>query len=386
MCGIAGVYLRDPHFRVNMDAMLDTLLDEIDHRGGDATGFVALDDDGVAEWQKAACDAPTFTKHRRRVPATTRVLLAHTRWATQGLPAFVENNHPIRRGPFFVIHNGHVTNDDAMMVSSGRNRFGDVDSEAIAARLASLEDLSALAKVVEEIEGDAAVAAVDERDCGRLVLARGHASPLYVYEGRRVVVFASTRAAVVNAYTRHIGGFSERRLKYVPEGRLLEWRGKKKSLSSKIKLVERFSFLSSWSDWEDRLNEGEQWWKSSKSNGKGKDTEIITVTDTLGCDSCGTYVSWEAINYQRDDEEGVTWLLCNRCYDPDQILDPYWTDDDEEGDDEEVADADEEWISDDFEGANRHSLRLIRGLDSDGLSRGIRVSAYGTPGMWRPEV
>ena len=81
---------------------------------------------------------------------------------------------------------------------------------------------------------------------------------------------------------------------------------------------------------------------------------------------------WEQINYQRDDEESVTWLLCDLCYDPDTIdsltapLGGVWgyADDDEEGDDDwEKDDLD----ADDFDGANRMSLRLLRGLDPDSL-------------------
>ena len=59
MCGIAGVYLRDESAKADLDAILDTMLDEIEHRGGDATGFVALGNEGVTEWQKAACEPRT---------------------------------------------------------------------------------------------------------------------------------------------------------------------------------------------------------------------------------------------------------------------------------------------------------------------------------------
>src|SRR5580765_5394737 len=102
MCGIAGAFLRDPEgIEVNLDAMLSTLVDAIDHRGGDATGFIALGSEGVVEWQRAACDAEDFNKNRRPVPEGTRTILAHTRYATQGLPAFIENNHPLKRGSFY---------------------------------------------------------------------------------------------------------------------------------------------------------------------------------------------------------------------------------------------------------------------------------------------
>ena len=124
MCGIAGVYLRDPDAKADLDGMLDTMLEEIEHRGGDATGFVALDAKGIAEWQKAACGSKEFCRYRRRVPKGTRTIMAHTRYATLGLPAFVENNHPLKRGAFVVIHNGHVNNHHQLFELADRKPYG----------------------------------------------------------------------------------------------------------------------------------------------------------------------------------------------------------------------------------------------------------------------
>lgn len=223
ICGIAGVYLRDPDFECDLNAITSTLIDEIDSRGKHACGFVAIGDDGVLEWQKASVTAYKFNLHRKRVPDGTRAVLAHTRWATQGDPGFMENNHPIKRGPFFIIHNGHVVNDWELFRNADRKRYGQVDSEAIAARLASFGSLSDLDKVMSEIRGGAAVAAVDERDCKRLALAKGSSSPAFVYYNSKIVIFASTKAAVEKAYSKHIGKVGDANLHELQEGDAWEW-------------------------------------------------------------------------------------------------------------------------------------------------------------------
>ena len=77
MCGIAGIYLRDPSFEVDMDEITSTLLAEIEERGQHATGVVAIGDEGEIEWQKASCDATTFNRYRRIIPNSARVVLGH---------------------------------------------------------------------------------------------------------------------------------------------------------------------------------------------------------------------------------------------------------------------------------------------------------------------
>lgn len=217
MCGIAGFYLIDPE-GVDADQLLEEMLDEIEYRGGDACGFVAIGDKGVLEWQKAACDVVEFNAYRRRVPKGTRIVICHTRLATQGLAAFIENNHPIRRGPMYVIHNGHVTNDDELFKKAGRRRYGQVDSEAIAALLAQKDSLEATSSVMERIEGQAAIAAVDERNPNLLALARGNGSPLYTLVTRRVILFGSTLESVVRPHRKVIGSIKNNRAVAQPEG------------------------------------------------------------------------------------------------------------------------------------------------------------------------
>ena len=311
MCGIAGVYLLDDSLKVNLDSMLDTLLDSIEHRGGDATGFVAMSDEGVVEWQKASCGARDFSKGRRQVPKGTRTILAHTRWATQGSPAFIENNHPLKRGSFYAIHNGHVSNDHKLFELAGRSRYGQVDSEAVPARLASLGKLQALSIVMEEIEGGAAIAAVDEKHPKDLALARGYQSPVFVLRTKKIVIFGSTLGTVKTAYEDHVGALPKRaKIEQLKQGTLLYWKdGTLKRSSFKHYEPPKVVYTS--------LPKVTLPWV--EVNGTSP-KEIAASTgwdkyegDLLDCDSCGVTVSWKVASYRHDHDANVSWQLCDDC-------------------------------------------------------------------------
>ena len=309
MCGIAGVYLLDGSLKVNLDSMLDTLLDEIEHRGGDATGFVALSDEGVVEWQKAACGARDFAKGRRRVPEGTRTILAHTRWATLGLPAFMENNHPLKRGSFYAIHNGHITNHHKLFELAGREGYGQVDSEAVPARLASLGKLGALGKIMEEVEGGAAIAAVDETHPKDLALARGYQSPLFVLRTKKIVLFGSTEQTVRSAYESHVGKLPKRaKIENVKQGTLLHWKDgtlKRSTFTAYSPPKVAYKLPNVTLPWKDL--QGYTPKQISQFTGWDK-----YEGDLLDCDSCGVEKSWKEMSY-REDPDGDTYQLCDSC-------------------------------------------------------------------------
>lgn len=222
MCGIAGFVVKTPGDSRPLDSerLLSELLREIDHRGGDATGFVARNPAGSVEWHKASTDARGFIPFRRGMPSGANIGIGHTRWATQGHAAFPENNHPIRRGSIYVVHNGIVTNDDALFAAVGRERYGQVDSEAIAAALShagSLTETPETIAALSSIGGSAAIAAMDERD-GTVMLARISGSPLCVLETRRLIVWASTETAVRNAHAAAIGSIGRAKVETIAEG------------------------------------------------------------------------------------------------------------------------------------------------------------------------
>lgn len=289
--------------------MLDSLLLSIESRGRDATGFVAISDEMDNEWHKASCEAKTFCAYRRFVPEKARVVIGHTRWATQGLPEFVENNHPIKRGPYFIIHNGHVNNDDELFASAKRWPYGRVDSEAIAARLSSMDDLARLGEVMEEIDGDAAVAAVDERDPSKLVLARGRSSPLWVYSGRVIVIFASTKDAVEKAHKDHVGHLSDARLFEMKEGEQYLWDGDALHRNE-------FKFKTKTYSWSNPANQT-TYQKPNHVSTLADDEEewgsFLGGGFDQNCDGCDMPIYWRDVVYRYDSKSEFTNGFCDDC-------------------------------------------------------------------------
>ena len=83
----------------------------------------------------------------------------HTRYATQGIPEWNDNNHPIITGSVVGVHNGHVSNDDWMFKCvedyvGNDVRIAHVDSEAIFAALGWTQHTRV--DVLEAVRGSAA--------------------------------------------------------------------------------------------------------------------------------------------------------------------------------------------------------------------------------------
>ena len=193
MCGIAG-YSLGLDSRVERTVAARALLAGIAERGADAVGYAFRAPAAPITVHKQRSGA-TALLERISVPEQATQLLVHVRDYTKGHPSLTANNHPIRHGAVVGVHNGTITNDDALFeqLGIGRAEAGmTVDSEAIFALAAhSRADPRAL----EALRGSMATAWLDE---GRpeLLLARGMGRPLWLGVGRRELFFASTRLAL----------------------------------------------------------------------------------------------------------------------------------------------------------------------------------------------
>lgn len=224
MCGIAGIHLK-PSCALGpetLERLADALLLGIDERGGHATGYVARSKSGETRLQRASCDARLFIDERRPFPVDTQTVLLHTRFATQGDPAFPENNHPVYAGTFYCVHNGHVSNDRALIDAAGVLRLGRVDSEAIPVTVRE-HGWERAGGAMAALEGPAAVALLDSAT-GRLILARGYANPLVVLDSPSITVWASTMNAIHKAWTETLGTPpAASRYEWLTEGDLLRF-------------------------------------------------------------------------------------------------------------------------------------------------------------------
>lgn len=215
MCGIAGIYVKDPSIidtendRIQFDRFFDELLLGIEERGTDATGFITASGTKI-QMDKKPIPAESFIKTRKRAWLSngTRMVLGHTRFATQGHQSQFENNHPVMYGTTFVTHNGHIHNDDVVYDDLKLERYAEVDSSAIAAALdfhGFNEDDSKAA--LEMLGGGFAIAAINPVSAvDTLLLAKGGGMyPLAYIETNYVLVWASTSHAITEAWKSVLG-------------------------------------------------------------------------------------------------------------------------------------------------------------------------------------
>jgi len=172
MCGIvAGIAARD------IVPQLLEGLKRLEYRGYDSAGMAVADrrlkrlrtEGRVAELAGLA-SAQAFTG---------RIGIAHTRWATHGVPS-ERNAHPHASGAIAVVHNGIIENHEAMRVrlkADGYTFDSDTDTEVIAHlihhRMRGARDLlDATRAAIAELEGAYALAVIsaDAPDC--VVVAR----------------------------------------------------------------------------------------------------------------------------------------------------------------------------------------------------------------------
>lgn len=146
MCGLAGTLLGQnlslEQLRQVKEVFTENLLAN-EERGGKATGVVVCHENGATYSLKEPMPAQEFVKLpvfldflKTYVTDQARILLGHTREPTKGGVSDHNNNHPIIIGDIVGVHNGIITNDDAIFLNLSQKdddhrRVGSVDSEAI---------------------------------------------------------------------------------------------------------------------------------------------------------------------------------------------------------------------------------------------------------------
>jgi glucosamine--fructose-6-phosphate aminotransferase (isomerizing) len=137
--------------------------------------------------------------------------IAHTRWATHGVPS-ERNAHPHVSGGVSVVHNGIIENHEAIrarLIEQGYEFSSDTDTEVIAhlvhVKLAEgAPDLfEAVQLAAAELVGAYAIAVICEYDSTRLVVAR-HGAPLLLGLGEGENFAASDTSALLQVTRRVI--------------------------------------------------------------------------------------------------------------------------------------------------------------------------------------
>ena len=238
MCGIVGAVAQR-----NIVPILLEGLKRLEYRGYDSAGVAVL---GGGQHGKTR-------GHLKRLRSTGRVVelerlsneqhldghtgIAHTRWATHGVPS-EKNAHPHISGGVSVVHNGIIENHEEMrakLAAQGYVFVSDTDTEVIAHLIKSNlggggKLFDAVKKAVGQLVGAYAIAVVSEDEPDLLVVARMGA-PLLLGLGKGENFAASDASALVQVTQQVI---------YLEEGDVAEIRREKTTIADKSgALVER---------------------------------------------------------------------------------------------------------------------------------------------------
>ncbi len=218
MCGIVGAIAER-----NIVPILMEGLRRLEYRGYDSAG-IAVVESGKLVRLRTVGKVRMLEEVLESTPAGGSIGIAHTRWATHGVPS-ERNAHPhTSLGGLAIVHNGIIENHEELREDLKRRGYrfsSETDTEVIAHRihfhLETLADLfKAVRATVAELEGAYALAVVSEQDPERLVVAR-EGCPVVIGLGVEENFVASDVAALLPV---------TRRFQFLEEGDVAEIRRK----------------------------------------------------------------------------------------------------------------------------------------------------------------
>lgn len=199
MCGIVGAVAQR-----NVVPILIEGLKRLEYRGYDSAG-VATIADGKLQIVRAV---GKVVELETAAPKAGTTGIAHTRWATHGVPA-ERNSHPHYSKDVAVVHNGIIENHEelrAELSAKGYRFTSETDTEVVAHLVQSFVDAgddlrAAMLKAVAHITGAYALAVISAKEPGRMLLAR-RGSPLAIGIGVGEMFAASDATALVSVTSR----------------------------------------------------------------------------------------------------------------------------------------------------------------------------------------
>lgn len=193
MCGLFG-FVRPARADGKATAALFAELGHLaTERGRDASGWATLSHPKSPTWRTVKAPMPfdrlwaTRTGSDGHALIGARAAMGHTRAASQGAVGRMANCSPMAAGHILGTHNGDTDAADlARRFGVDRRRLtGQTDTEVLLQALGR----APATQVLEAVAGRVALVWADRHRPGRLFLARGAWSPLYVAQARDGVLW-----------------------------------------------------------------------------------------------------------------------------------------------------------------------------------------------------
>lgn len=235
MCGIVGAIAQR-----NVVPILLEGLQRLEYRGYDSAGLVVIDNSKLERLRST----DRVTALRKQCTNTESPIgIAHTRWATHGVPS-VQNAHPHTSSELIgVVHNGIIENYEAIrtcLIDAGYVFTSDTDTEVIAHLIHShyrsgLSLLAATQAATAELVGAYALGVISADNPGQLICTR-RGSPLLMGIGIGENFIASDVSALLPVTNKVV---------YLEEGDVVEIeRLSYRIYNAQGKLIERPVMLS----------------------------------------------------------------------------------------------------------------------------------------------
>jgi glutamine---fructose-6-phosphate transaminase (isomerizing) len=205
MCGIVAAAARR-----NIVGVLIEGLKKLEYRGYDSAGLAVLDEANGLALRRLRSVGRVAELETQSVGSGGPAGIAHTRWATHGVPS-ERNAHPHISGGLAIVHNGIIENYESLkqeLIGLGYAFTSDTDTETIAHlvhhTLKSTPDLfAAVQSAVTRLHGAYAIAVLREHEPERVIVAR-EGSPLLLGLGDDGNYAASDASALLQVTRRMV--------------------------------------------------------------------------------------------------------------------------------------------------------------------------------------
>jgi glucosamine--fructose-6-phosphate aminotransferase (isomerizing) len=199
MCGIVGAVAERNIERVLLDG-----LKRLEYRGYDSAGIAVVTFDDVLQRVRAKGKVRELELALNNSMLHGNTGIAHTRWATHGVPS-EQNAHPlVSADEIAVVHNGIIENHHQLreaLVKKGYRFTSETDTETIVHLLhhhysLTHDLLDATNATIAELEGAYALGIISSRHPERLIAVR-QGSPLVIGKGEKENFIASDPLALL---------------------------------------------------------------------------------------------------------------------------------------------------------------------------------------------
>lgn len=196
MCGIVGYKGKQQPKEFLIEG-----LKNLEYRGYDSSGIALKDGDNIQIIRSVGKISSLEEKVNKEKLIDCGMGIAHTRWATHGVPS-EENAHPHRVGKVTLVHNGIIENAAELkeeLLSEGVKFNSETDTEVAAAIINKYYEgdaVKAINKAIKELKGSYAFGIFFE-DSDKLYATRKD-SPLIIGYGDEEVYIASDIAAIIS--------------------------------------------------------------------------------------------------------------------------------------------------------------------------------------------